>query len=160
MTPARSDIADRFELRSLVEAYARHVDDRDVDAVAALFTEDGRMLAHLAPGTEVEPLVREGREKVRRAIAAGLEVYLGTTHVIGAQVVEIHGTAATGTTTCLAHHVYEDTEGNGRRMLLMAIRYEDRYRHEDGSWRFAERRLRLDWRDDRPLHDTPAGQAS
>ena len=27
----------------------------------------------------------------------------------------------------------------------MAIRYHNRYRHEDGAWKFAERRLEVVW---------------
>jgi hypothetical protein len=38
-------------------------------------------------------------------------------------------------------------------MLVMAVRYTDTYaRHPDG-WRFAERELHLDWRQDRALED-------
>ena len=149
MTPPHSDLEARIELRALVEEYGGAVDAKDVPAVVALYTEDGRMLSHLLPGTEVEPYVRTGHEELRRALDAGLAMYLQTTHVIGGQVLELEGATARGTTTCLAHHVYDGPEG--RRLLVMAIRYEDRYAHHGGLWRFAERRLRLQWRDDRPL---------
>ncbi len=82
---------------------------------------------------------------------AGLERYLGTTHLVGGQVLDIEddGEHASGETVCLAHHVYE--RDGVRRLLVMAVRYEDRYVREAGAWRFAERQLRLDWRDDRPM---------
>lgn len=149
MTHMPTDTEDRLELRALVDAYARAVDDKDVDAVVALFTEDGRLLSHLMPGTEVEPLVRQGHEMLRRALEAGLAQYVRTTHVVGGQVLELDGASASGTTVCLAHHVYE--RDAGRRLLVMAIRYEDGYERRHGLWRFTERRLRLDWQDDRPL---------
>lgn len=150
MTHLPTDTEDRIELRALVETYARAVDDKDVGAVVSLFTEEGRLLSHLMPGTEVDPLVRQGHEKLRRALEAGLAQYVRTTHVIGGQVLELDGASASGTTTCLAHHVYDAPDG-GQRLLVMAIRYEDGYERRHGLWRFAERRLRLDWQDDRPL---------
>lgn len=153
MTHLPTDTEDRIELRALVEEYARAVDAKDVDAVVALFTEDGRLLSHLMPGTEVEPLVRQGHDKLRRALDAGLTPYERTTHVIGGQVLELDGATASGTTVCLAHHLYDAVDPPGRRLMVMAIRYEDSYVRHHGLWRFAERRLRLDWRDDRPLAD-------
>ena len=33
----------------------------------------------------------------------------------------------------------------------MAVRYEDDYVLESGAWRFDQRQLRLDWRDDRTM---------
>lgn len=79
--------------------------------------------------------------------------YLATTHVVGGQVLDVDtdGERARGETVCLAHHVYQRDEG--RRLLVMAVRYQDEYVRESGVWRFAERQLRLDWRDDRPLAD-------
>jgi ketosteroid isomerase-like protein len=156
VTHLPTDTEDRLELRVLVEEYARAVDAKDVAAVVALFAEDGRLVSHLLPGTEVEPLVRSGHEKLRKALDLGLAQYELTTHVIGGQTLELDGDAASGLTVCLAHHVYADPAGTGRRLLVMAIRYEDAYVRRRGLWRFAERRLRLDWRDDRPLSDPPA----
>ena len=57
---------------------------------------------------------------------------------------------------CLAHHVYE--RAGVSRFLVMAVRYEDDYVCQSGTWRFASRQLRLDWRDDRVL-DEPGGAA-
>jgi uncharacterized protein (TIGR02246 family) len=153
MTHLDADTADRVALRGLVERYAAAVDARDADAVAHLFTEDGRLVLHLMPGTEVEPVVRSGRVEIAAALGAGLTRYRVTTHVIGGQVLELDGTEADGVTLCLAHHVL-DTE-DGSELLVMAIRYHDRYVKEHGLWRFAERRLRLDWRERRHLEDRP-----
>jgi hypothetical protein len=38
-------------------------------------------------------------------------------------------------------------------MLVMAVRYTDRYARQGGGWGFAERQLRLDWREDRALEE-------
>lgn len=153
MSPLHSDVEDRIELRTLVEEYARAVDAKAVDDVVALFVEDGRLLSHLQAGTEVEPLVRSGHDQLRRALDAGLAPYRQTTHVVGGQVLELEGDSAHGWTQCLAHHVYDAADGP--RLFVMAIRYEDEYVRVHGLWRFAERRLRLEWQDDRALGSRP-----
>jgi ketosteroid isomerase-like protein len=145
----QGDSPDRSALRDLVERYALAVDSRDIDRVVDLFTEDGVLLSHLMPGTEETPLERRGHEKLRRALELGLAQYTATTHLIGGQAVEVQGDTAEGTTVCLAHHLYGADGGD--RLLLMAIRYYDTYAKEHGVWRFSQRRLRLDWREDRPL---------
>ncbi len=143
------DMAARVALRLLVDTYACHVDRGDADAVAGLFTADGRLVAHFHPGGDGSPTVRTGRADLVAALVAGLDRYLQTTHVVGGQVLELDGERARGETVCLAHHVYE--RHGVRRLLVMAVRYQDEFVCESGTWRFAERQLRLDWRDDRPM---------
>jgi len=144
-------VADRTALRDLVDAYALHVDRRDAEAVAALFTDDGRLVSRLNDAGA--PIVRRGRQEIAAALVAGLDRYVATTHIVGGQVVTIDGDGATGDTVCLAHHVYENA--SGRRLLVMAVRYSDTYSRQPGGWGFAERQLRLDWRQDRAMEDRP-----
>ena len=148
---AHRDTAARVALRHLVDTYARDVDRGDTDAVAELFSMDGRLIAHFYSGTDGSPPVRRGRAEIAAALVAGLDRYLGTTHVVGGQVVEVADDQehAQGETVCLAHHLYE--RDGVRRLLVMAVRYQDQYVREAGAWRFAERQLRLDWRDDHPM---------
>jgi hypothetical protein len=148
---AQKDLAARVALRLLVDTYARNVDRRDTDAVAQLFSADGRLVAHFYLGPDGEPVVRRGRAEITAALVAGLRPYLGTTHLVGGQVLDVGADAgrAEGETVCLAHHVYE--RDGARRLLVMAVRYQDDFVCESGVWRFAERQLRLDWRDDRAL---------
>jgi uncharacterized protein (TIGR02246 family) len=146
-------IADRAVLRHLVDAYAQHVDGRHADAVASLFTTDGRLVSYLGSDPEA-PIVRQGRQEIATALVAGLERYIATTHIVGGQVVALEADVATGDTVCLAHHLYE-VAGGARRMLVMAVRYTDRYARQEGGWGFAERQLRLDWREDRALEERP-----
>jgi len=142
------DLADRQALRELVDTYARFVDRRDTAAVAGLFSPDGRLVSHFGPAGST-PLVHVGRAAIGAALVEGLARYLGTTHVVGGQVLALEGDRASGETICLAHHVY--LRGDERRMLVLAVRYHDEYVRFGGSWCFGERQLHLDWRDDRPL---------
>ena len=146
-------VADRTALRDLVDAYALHVDRRDPQSVAALFTVDGRLVSRLHNAAADAPIVRRGRDEIAAALVAGLDRYVATTHIVGGQVVTIDGDRATGDTVCLAHHVYENA--GGRRMLVMAVRYTDKYARQSDGWGFAERQLHLDWREDRAMEDRP-----
>jgi hypothetical protein len=149
--PADPAVAARLALRHLVDTYAREIDRKDTAAVAGLFTEHGTLVAHFHRAPDGSPVVRRGRAEIATVMVAGLRPYLGTTHVVGGQVLDLdvaHGRAR-GETVCLAHHLYE--RDGARRLLVMAVRYEDDYECESGVWRFAQRQLRLDWRDDRPV---------
>lgn len=151
MEGQQRDLEIRLALRDLVETYAHHVDRGDTDAVAGLFSTEGTLVAHFYTGRDGSPNVRRGRAEIREALVAGLAPYLATTHMVGGQVLDVdaRGGRARGETVCLAHHVYE--RDGDRRLLVLAVRYQDDYVCESGEWRFAERQLRLDWRDDRPL---------
>jgi len=159
-TPVPDDtprtVAERLALRLLVDTYAHHVDRADAEAVAGLFSAQGRLVAHFHYRRDGSPIVRTGRAEITAALVAGWAPYLATTHVVGGQVVDVHGDRAQGETVCLAHHVYE--RDGVRRLLVMAVRYADDYVCESGVWRFAERQLRLDWRHDHPLADGEGGR--
>jgi hypothetical protein len=144
-------VADRSALRDLVDSYAHHVDRRDAVSVASLFTIDGRLVSRLHNAAGDAPIVRRGRDEIAAALVAGLDRYLATTHIVGGQVVTIAGDAATGDAVCLAHHVYESA--GTRRMLVMAVRYTDKFSRQPEGWGFAERQLHLDWREDRVMED-------
>ena len=146
---AEAQFLDRLALRQLVEDYARGCDRRQPVAVAGLFTEDGRLIRH-REGAEAEPPASDTRGRAAIAeLIDGLARYEVTTHFLGQQSLTLDGDTAQGETYCLAHHVY-GREGE-RRNRVMSIRYLDRYRREEPGWRFAERRLAVDWVEDRPL---------
>jgi len=125
------------------------VDRREPDAVAALFCEDGVLAIYEGDPDVVAPdRVRTGRAEIATALA-GMSRYEVTTHFLGQQMVDVDGDAATGETYCMAHHISE-VDG-ARRDKVMAIRYLDRYRRVGGEWKIEERRLAVDWTDDREL---------
>jgi uncharacterized protein (TIGR02246 family) len=140
------DAEARLEIRQLVESYALAVDSKDTKAVASLFSRDGRLVSLFGPGSVERPLVRSGREEIEAALVMGLGIYQSTTHIVGAHRAEPLGETANGTTSCLAHHVYE--QSGTMRLLVLAVRYDDSYVVEDGAWRFAERTLSVAWRRD------------
>ncbi len=56
---------------------------------------------------------------------------------------------ATGEAYCLAHHLMVDA--GKRRLMIAALRYLDALVKMDGAWLFAERRLYVDWQEERAL---------
>jgi ketosteroid isomerase-like protein len=143
------EVDDRLALGRLVKAYAHHVDRREPEAVAALFCEDGVLAIYDGDPEHVVPdRVRTGPEEIATALH-GLARYEATTHFLGQQMVDVDGDTATGETYCMAHHIAE-VDGI-RRDKVMAIRYLDRYRRVGAAWKIEERRLAIDWTDDREL---------
>src|SRR5216684_4113708 len=73
-----------------------------------------------------------------------------TTHFVGQSTIfTLTGDRATGEAYCLAHHVTVD--GGKRRLMLASLRYLDTLVKMDGEWLFAERRLYVDWLEERTL---------
>ena len=136
-------VADRVELRGLVDAYAVAADRRDGDAIADLFSSDGALQLFDQPDITRAPIdVRESRA----ALVAGprrLDRYLSTSHFVGQQVLEIRSLGVTGTVYCLANHLYRD--GDQVMSFVVHVRYLDDYVRSDGTWRFRLRRVVFDF---------------
>jgi len=89
----------------------------------------------------------------REALApvfADLNKYDATTHFIGqSTILTLTNERATGEAYCLAHHVTVDADK--RRLMVASLRYLDTFVKIDGAWLFSQRRLYVDWIDERPL---------
>ncbi|MEC3956113.1 nuclear transport factor 2 family protein [Nocardia sp. CDC153] len=136
----------RAALRELVERYAAHADRRRDAAIAELFTEDGTLVIERG-GARPTTTVR-GRAAIEAAMKP-LDRYRVTQHVIANQLLDFSGDAVHGETYCTASHVY-DTE-DGPRVFVMHIRYADTFEYDGRNWLFAERRLLVDWTEDRVI---------
>jgi uncharacterized protein (TIGR02246 family) len=131
--------ADRLELQDLVQRYAACVDDRDLDAAAALFALD----AVLVPAHGPEAV---GRSAIRAALGR-LDRLAVTAHELVGQVVDRTGPhAATGRVTCIAHHVSQERDDHVWHLV-----YRDTYRRINGRWLFARRVLDLRFTEERPV---------
>jgi uncharacterized protein (TIGR02246 family) len=142
------DVADRLEIRALVDAYARAADHVDGEGAAALFAPDG-VLRIFNRGQDDPVRERHGREEIATAFA-GLARYDVTLHVVANHYVELDGDTGRGETYCLAHHVHDGDDG-GKLDHVMAIRYLDRYRRLDEGWRLESRELQVEFTEDRPV---------
>ena len=144
-----NEAADRLAIRELIEAYAHCADRRDAKGQMSLFTPDTHFVVYMdaknpAPSQELH---------TREALApvfAELNKYDATTHFIGQSTIfSLTERQASGETYCLAHHV--TVEGGKRRLMVASLRYLDTFVKTRGGWLFAERRLYVDWIDERAL---------
>ena len=144
--PAADDTALRQELRGLAERYAQGVDRRDVETFVALFHDDAVITIH-DPSESTEPRELRGIDRLAK-VPEAIKRYAKTFHLLGQSTYDIGDGEATGEVYCIAHHLTPDAHGGTN--YVMYIRYEDTYRPgADGVWKFASRRLRIDWTETR-----------
>ncbi len=121
--------------------YASAVDGRDGETFASLFEPDGELVVPAYPD-DLRPVVtRRGHDQLRR-VPGGLERYARTFHQVSNPLFEIDGEEASGTVTCVAHHLDATSPPTD---TVWFIRYEDLYRRRDGRWRFRRRVLHLEF---------------
>jgi ketosteroid isomerase-like protein len=144
-----TEAADRLAIRELIEAYAHCADRRDAKGQMALFTADTHFVVYMN-ATDPAPSQELQSRDALASVFADLNQYDATTHFVGQSTIfTLTGDRATGEAYCLAHHV---TMGSGKRRLMVAsLRYLDTFVKMDGSWLFAERRLYVDWLEERVL---------
>jgi ketosteroid isomerase-like protein len=143
------EAADRLAIRELVEAYAHCADRRDANGQMSLFTADTRFVVYMNAKDATPSQELHSREALA-PVFAELNKYAATTHFLGQSTIfTLTEDSATGEVYCLAHHV--TLEGGKRRLMLASLRYLDTFVKNDSSWLFAERRLYVDWMEERAL---------
>ena len=143
------EAADRLAIRELIEAYAHFADRRYAKRQMSLFTANTRFVVYMNAKDPTPTQELHSREALA-PVFAELNKYEATTHFIGqSSITSLLAERATGETYCLAHHVTVD--GTKRRLMVASLRYLDTFVKIDGAWFFAERRLYVDWIDERAL---------
>ncbi len=144
-----TEAADRLAIRELIEAYAHCADRRDAKGQMALFTKDTHFVVYMN-AKDPKPSQELHSRDALAPVFADLNQYDATTHFVGQSTIfALTGDRATGEAYCLAHHVTID--GGKRRLMLASLRYLDTFVKRDGEWLFAERRLYVDWLEERTL---------
>jgi ketosteroid isomerase-like protein len=144
-----SEAADRLAIRELIEAYAHCADRRDAKDQMALFTEDTHFVVYMNTKDPTPSQELHSREALA-PVFAELNKYDATTHFVGQSTIfTLTPDRATGEAYCLAHHVTVD--GGKRRLMVASLRYLDTFVKIDGGWFFSERRLYVDWMEQRAL---------
>jgi hypothetical protein len=141
--------ADRLAIRELVEAYAHCADRRDAKGQISLFTADTHFVVFM-DAKDPKPTWELRSRDALAPIFADLNKYDATTHFVGqSTILSLTDSKAIGEAYCLAHHV---TVAEGKRRLMIAsLRYLDTFVKHDGGWLFAERRLYVDWTEERAM---------
>jgi hypothetical protein len=149
VTISPNEAADRLAIRELIEAYAHCADRRDAKGQMSLFTADTHFVVYMNAKDPTPSMELHSREALA-PVFADLNKYEATTHFVGQSTIfTLTGDRGTGETYCLAHHVTLD--GGKRRLMVASLRYLDTFVKMDGVWLFAERRLYVDWMEERAL---------
>jgi len=149
VTISPNEAGDRLALRELVEAYAHCADRRDAKGQMSLFTDDTHFVVYMNAKDPKPSQELHSREELA-SVFAELTKYDATTHFVGqSTILTLSANRATGEAYCLAHHVILD--GEKRRLMIASLRYLDTFVKMDGAWLFGERRLYVDWLEERAL---------
>jgi hypothetical protein len=115
----------------------------------ALFIPDTHFVVYMNAKDPTPSQELHSRE-AHAPVFADLNKYDALTHFVGQSTIfTLTAAGATGEAYCLAHHVTVD-DGK-RRLMLASLRYLDTFVKIERSWLFAERRLYVDWLEERPL---------
>ena len=138
--------ADRLGIRELIDAYAHCADRRDAEGQMALFAEDTEFQVFMNSRSPEPSYVLHGRDALA-PVFADLNQYQATTHFNGQSTIRLSGKTATGESYCIAHHL--TVGANKCTLMLASIRYLDDFAKIEGNWRFARRKLMVDWTETR-----------
>jgi hypothetical protein len=115
----------------------------------ALFAADAHFVVYMNAKDSIPTQELHSRDALA-PVFADLNKYDATTHFLGQSTIwTLKSDEATGETYCLAHHVTVD--GTKRHMMLASLRYLDSFVKKDAAWLFAERKLYVDWLEERSL---------
>src|SRR6202035_1731852 len=121
----------------------------DAKGQMALFTSDTHFVVYM-DARDAKPSQELHSRDALAPVFADLNKYAATMHFVGqSTILTLTGNRATGEAYTLAHHLTID--GEKRRLMIAALRYNDQFVKIDGTWLFAERLLYVDWLEERAL---------
>jgi len=142
------EAADRLAIRELIEAYAHCADRRDAERQMALFIPDSHFVVYMNARDPMPSQEVHSREELAE-VFADLNRYAATMHLLGqTTILTLANDRGTAETYCMAHHYIS---GKIRSLMIAALRYADTFVKMDGAWLFAERKLYVDWLEQREL---------
>jgi hypothetical protein len=143
------EAADRLAIRELVEAYAHCADRRDAEGQMSLFTADAHFVVYM-DAKDTKPSIELHLREELAPVFADLNQYAATMHFLGQTTILTLGpNKGTGETYCMPHHL--TIEDGKRRLMIAALRYYDTFVKTNGEWQFAERKLYVDWIEQREM---------
>lgn len=137
MTTDHDDIRDRLAVVDGLRRYAYAIDDRDFNAVRALFTPDAH-LDYTASGGPAGP-----RDEVVAWIEQGLGLVGPTQHVLANEQVEIDGPDATS--RCYLFNPLLSADEPPSHVALIGGEYRDRWRRGPDGWHIVDRVHHVTW---------------
>ncbi len=134
--------ADRIAIREVIDMYAICADTRDAKGQMALFTKDTNFEVYYDPKSGKPSQVISKNEDLF-PVFDNLNSYDTTMHFNGQSIIHINENNATGITYCIAHHL--NIVDGKQKFMIAAIRYHDKFVKQNDKWLFSERKLLVDW---------------
>ena len=130
------------EIRELALLYSRGVDRKDGALLRTLYTRDA---------TDTHGDTFDGGAEDYVVFLEGAFPYMRYSgHHVCNHLVSVNGDEGEGEVYAIAYHIIPDGKG-GWLEDFGCVRYIDRYRIEEGRWRFAQRVVSYDLRSQRPF---------
>jgi len=124
-----AELADRLAIARTLATFCARVDEYDMDAMSAVFTEDCEV--DYGPGRGGP---QSGRSAVHARIALGQSQFLRTHHQLGQSIVDLDGDSAHAMTYVTAWHLERDGSISQAR-----LRYVDELRRTAAGWQISRR---------------------
>jgi hypothetical protein len=133
---------DVVELNQLAYRYGAAVDACDGEAFLSVFTPTARLRSyHPAADEPFADLI--GHAQLATIPDAMRGMFRHTAHMMTNHLVTIDGERASGSILCTARHLSENPAIPA--VLVVVLRYIDRYERDPGGWRIADRQIRFLW---------------
>ena len=129
-------LVQRALISDLLDAYAQAIDDRDFDAVAAVFAPEARLDYSSSGGPAGT------RDEVLAWLRESLPAVALTQHLLTNQRIHIDGDAATVRTELFNPLLFASGE---TQLLLVGGRYDDRLEKVGDGWRIVDRVHTTTW---------------
>ena len=136
------ELYDRIFIRELIDNYAFYADTRDAQKQADLFLDNARFIVFMDSKSPT-PTQEITNKADLMAVFDNLKTYYTTMHLNGQSKLEINGNKASGISYCFAHHL--SVTDSQQKFMIAAIRYLDTFDKHNGQWFFSERKLLVDW---------------
>ena len=139
-------LEDRIAIRELIDQYSYCADTRDAQGQMALFTEDTNFEVFM-DGKSATPTQVINNRRDLFPVFDNLNTYVATMHFNGQSTIKLDSRRATGITYCRAYHL--KIEDGAQKLMIAGIRYYDAMVKQNGTWLFAERKLKVSWMENR-----------
>lgn len=143
MTLSLQQISDRLEIEDILARYSFAIDERDWDALDAIFTADAR-IDYSETGGAAGSLA-----EIKRWLPVALERFPVFQHMVATTKLDIDGDEARSRTILFNPMVHEAADGE-RRTFFIGLWYRDRFVRTADGWRIAERHEEMAW-----VHNAP-----
>jgi hypothetical protein len=133
------DLVARAEIEDALLRYYRGCDRKDAALMRASFFDDAAVDYGAFYKGDLDGFIAAAESP------AALGGYDRTMHFVGNMLIEVDGETADTETYVIGHHTTKPGHEWAGAMVLVYMRYLDRFERRDGRWTIAERTVAYEW---------------